>query len=81
MTPGTAPRQASLSMGFVRQEYWSGWPFPFPRDRPDPGTEPMSPAFPALSGRFFTTETSGKSSLTLGKEKNFADVIKLQVSR
>ena len=36
--------QAPLSMGFPRQEYWSGLPFPSPGDLPDPGIEPMSPA-------------------------------------
>ena len=36
--------QAPLSMGFSRQEYWSGLPFPSPGDLPDPGIEPMSPA-------------------------------------
>ena len=35
--------QAPLSMGFSRQEYWSGFPFPSPRDLPDPGIEPESP--------------------------------------
>ena len=40
-----------LSMGFTRQEYWSGLPFPSPGDIPDPGTEPE---FPELAGRFFT---------------------------
>ena len=80
VTPGTAPRQAPLSMGVSRQEYWSRWPFPFPGDLPDPGMEPTSPAFPALAGRFFTTETPGKPNLTLGKN-DFADVIKLQVLR
>ena len=35
------------SMGFSRKEYWSGLPFPFPGDLPDPGTEPTSPAPPA----------------------------------
>jgi len=38
--------QAPLSMGFPRQEYWSWLPFPSPRDLPDPGIEPMSPALP-----------------------------------
>ena len=38
-TPWTAARQAPLSMGFPRQEYWSGLPFPSPGDLPDPGTE------------------------------------------
>ena len=40
----TVARQAPLSMGFSRQEYWSGLPFPFPRDLPNPGIEPWSPA-------------------------------------
>ena len=45
--------QDPLSMGFPRQEYWSGLPFPFPGALPDTGIEPVSPA---LTGRFFTTE-------------------------
>ena len=53
MTPWTLAYQAPLSMGFSRQEYWSGLPFPSPRDLPDPGIEPMSPEYPALAGRFF----------------------------
>ena len=47
--------QAPPSMGFPRQEYWSGLPFPSPGDLPDPRIEPMSPASPALAGGFFTT--------------------------
>ena len=39
--------QAPPSMGFSRQEYWSGVPFPFPGDLPDPGIEPRSPALQA----------------------------------
>ena len=39
--------QAPLSMGFSRQEYWSGLPFPSPGDLPNPGTEPGSPALQA----------------------------------
>ena len=50
--------QAPLSMGFSRQDYWSGLPFPYPGDLPDPGTEPMSLA---VAGAFFTTEPPGKS--------------------
>ena len=49
--------QASLSMDFSRQEYWSGEPFPSPGDLPDPG---MKPLFLTLAGRFFTTEPPGK---------------------
>ena len=43
----TVAYQASLSMGFSRQEYWSGLPFPSPGDLPDPGIEPRSPALEA----------------------------------
>ena len=57
MIPWTVARQAPLSMGFPRQEYWSGLPFPSPGDLPDPGMEPRSPT---LAGEFFTTEPPGK---------------------
>jgi len=46
-------------MGFPRQEYQSGLPFPSPRNPPDPGIEPMSPMTPVLAGGFFTTEPPG----------------------
>ena len=49
VTPWTAACQAPLSMGFSRQEYWSGLPFPSPGDHPNPGIEPRSPAFHADS--------------------------------
>ena len=44
VTPWTVVYQASPSMGFSRQEYWGGLPFPSPEDLPNPGTEPGSPA-------------------------------------
>ena len=53
--------QAPLSMGFPRQEYWSGLPFPAPGDLTDPGTEPMSLVSPALAGGFFITEPPGNA--------------------
>ena len=56
----TAACQVPLSIGFPRQEYWSGLPFPSPRDLPDPGIEPKSVTSPALAGRFFTTSTTGE---------------------
>ena len=59
-TPWTAAHQAPLSMEFSKQEYWSGWPFPFPGDPPNPGIKPVSLAYPSLVGRFFTTEPLGK---------------------
>jgi len=57
VTPWTIAHKALLSMGFPRQEYWSGLPFPSPGDLPDPGIKPMPPA---LAGGFFTTEPLGK---------------------
>ena len=58
MTPCAAVYQASLSMGFFRQECWSGLPFPSPRDFPDPGIEPRSPALQAYT---LLSEPPGKS--------------------
>ena len=52
--------QAPLSMGFSRQEYWSGLLCPPPGDLPDPGIEPTSPASPALAGGLFTSERPGE---------------------
>ena len=52
--------QAPLSMEFSKQEYWSGLPLPSPGDFLDPGIELKSPAFPALAGKFFSTEPPGK---------------------
>ena len=49
VTPWTVACQASLSVGFSRQEYWSGLPFTPPRDLPDPEIEPGSPALQADS--------------------------------
>ena len=55
-TPWTVAYQAPPSMGFSRQEYWSGLPFPSPGDLPDPGTEPWSPA---LRADTLTSEPQG----------------------
>ena len=55
--PWTVAHQAPLSIGFSRQEYWSGLPFPSPGDLPDSRIKPTSPA---LAGGFFTTEPPGK---------------------
>ena len=54
-TPCTAAHQSPLSVGFSRQESWSGLPFPSPGDLPDPGIEPTPPEPPALAGRFSAT--------------------------
>ena len=66
--PWTVVYQASLSMGFSRQEYWSGFPLPFPEDLPDPGIEPR---FSALQADALPSEPTGKpQSSASGKKKN-----------
>ena len=57
-TPWTVALQAPLSMGFSKQEYWSGLLFPSPGDLPDPGVKTVSPA---LAGEFFTSVPPGKA--------------------
>ena len=68
---------APLSIGFSRQEYLSGLPFPPTGDLPDPGIKPMSPE---LAGRFFTTEPPGKptslADITLIKWSDLASLEK-----
>ena len=59
-SPWTVAYQASLSMGFSRQEYWSGLPFPSPGDLPDTGIEPGSPA---LEAGALTSESPAKGFL------------------
>ena len=68
-TPQTVAHQAPRSMGFSRQEYWSGLPCPPPGDLPNPGIEPMSLMSPALAGGYFTTSTTWEvpSQLTTRK--------------
>ena len=58
----TLAYQASLSMGFSRQEYWSRLPFPSPGDLPDPGIEPGSPT---LEADALTSEPPGKPKTTI----------------
>ena len=66
VTPWTVARQAPLSMGFSRQAYWSGLPFPSPGDLPDPGIEPRSPALQAdsLPTEYLREALLGYSRLT-----------------
>ena len=61
VTPWTVAHQAPLSMGFSRQEYWSGLPCPPPGDLPDPGIEPVSLTSPALAG-FFTASATWEAT-------------------
>ena len=67
VTPWTVAYQASPSMGFFRQEYWSGLPFPSPGDLPDPGIKPESPA---LEADALTSEPPGKPKLYMEPSAN-----------
>ena len=64
----TVAQQAPLFMGFPRQEYWSGLPFPSPWDLPDLGIEPV---FPALQADSLPLSHQGRQILKLRKEFNF----------
>ena len=66
----TVAHQAPLSMGFCRQEYWSGLPCPPPGDLPDPGIEPTTLMPPALAGRFFTTSAIWKALFAMQTWEN-----------
>ena len=67
VTPWTVAYQAPLSVGFSRQEYWSGLPFPSPGDLPDPGIEP---GFPTLEADALTSEPPGKTRYQLQEKKS-----------
>ena len=64
VTPWTVAYQAPLSMGFSGQDYWSGLPFSFPGDLPNPGIEPTSLAPPTLAGGFLTTRATWEDQHT-----------------
>ena len=69
VTLWTVAHQAPLSLGFSRQEYWSGLPCPSPGDLPDPRIEPTSLMSPALASRFFNTSATWEApSLFVGIE-------------
>ena len=61
-TPWTVAYQAPLSMGFSRQEYWSGLPFPSPGDLPNPGIETKSPALQANAFTIWVTREAASKS-------------------
>ena len=77
MTPWTAARQAPPSMGFPRQEYWSGLPFPSPGDLPDPGIELASLA---LAGGFFAAGPPGSPVPAVGVLYSFVKNVPLKVA-
>ena len=64
-TPCIVVHQSSLSMGFSRQEYWSGLSCPPPGSLPNPGIEPTSLMSPALAGRFFSTRATWEAHMPL----------------
>ena len=70
-TPWTIAYQAPPSMGFSRQECWSGLPFPSPGDLPDPGNEPGSPA---LQADTLSSEPLGKPDIVLDAKTNLLDI-------
>ena len=74
----TVAHEAPLSMGFSRQEYWSGLPCPPPGDLPDPGIEPhlLHRQSPALAGGFFTTSATTTWEALMGLSPNSTGVIK-----
>ena len=63
VTPGIVAHHAPLSMGFSRQEHWSGLPCRPPGDLPDPGIKLVSLMSPALADRFFTTGATWEDPL------------------
>ena len=65
MTTWTIVRQAPLSMGFSRQGYWSGLPFPPPGDLSDPGIEPKSPVSPTLQADIFFTSSAIRETIRI----------------
>ena len=78
--PWTVACQALLSMGFSRQEYWSGMPCPPPGFLPDPGIEPTSFTSPSLAGGFFITSTTWEA-LSWGHFLSISDACKTWRSR
>ena len=72
-TPWTVAHQAPLSMGFSRQEYWSGLPFPPPGDLADQGIEPVSLMSPALTCGFFITNTTWEAPASMTPRCKFQE--------
>ena len=68
--PMAAARQSLLSVGFSRQEHWSGLPCPPPGDLPSPGTEPTSLMSPAPAGEFFTIRATWNARMIFLTNRN-----------
>ena len=82
-TPWTVAQQASPSMGFSRQEYWNGLPFPSPGDLPDPGIEPRSPAWQAdaLTSEPCRKGRGNKQPLHQSERREWKGWLKIQHSK
>ena len=70
-TPLNVAHQAPVSMGFLKQEFWGGLPFPTPGDFPPPKNQTPVSLSPALAGRFFTTVLPGKVIYLFTGSQNF----------
>ena len=76
VTPWTVAYQAPLSMGFSRQEYWNGLPFPPSGNLPNTGFEPSSPVSPTLARRFFPTSATWEAQAFHGQVLFIPDRLK-----
>ena len=74
VTPWTVAHQAPLFKEFSRQEYWSGLPYPFPGDLPNPGIEPVSLVAPAVLADSLPLSHQGSLNLSLTKFKPDLDL-------
>ena len=79
VTLWTVAHQVPLSMGFFRQEYWSGLPYSPLGDLPDPGIEPGSLISPALAGRFFTTSATWEAPIWVNLNNWYYSVLNYSI--
>ena len=79
-TPWTVAHQAPLSMGFSRQEYWTGLPCPLPGDLSNPGIEPTSLMSPVLVGRFFITSATWEAPIKVISSVQSLSLVRLFVT-
>ena len=81
VTPWTVAYQAPLSMGFSRQEYWSGLPFPSPGDLPNPGIEPGFPALEADALSSILTNIYLIQKKTVKEEEKINEIYRKQIAK
>ena len=78
-TPQTVAHQSPLPMEFSSQEYWSGFPFPTPGDRPHSGIEPVSLASPVLADVFFITSANWEAPMVRFSSVQFSCSSRVQL--